>query len=219
MRTPAVGGIMATGRGEVHMDKIFFVDVDTQRDFMLPKGALYVPGAERIIPKLRRLFDFARKNEVRILSSADAHSADDPEFEEFPAHCIAGTDGQRKLDETLLPHPLVLKNNPIDRNLVDDLKKNLQIIVEKQTFDLLSNPVTGRLLQILPPRAIVFGVATEYCVQAACLGLRRNGIQTVLVGDAVRGLSPQTEKEALKKMREAGVEFTTLDVLLGAGNS
>ncbi|MBN2317803.1 MAG: cysteine hydrolase [Acidobacteria bacterium] len=201
------------------MDRIFFADIDTQRDFMLPKGALYVPGAERLIPKLKRLFDFAQKNEVHILSSTDTHSSGDPEFGQFPAHCIEGTEGQRKLEETLLPRPLILKNQAIDRNLVEDVRKYLQIIVEKQTFDVFSNPVTERLLRILPPRAIVFGVATEYCVQSACLGLRRNGVHTVLLRDAVRSLSPETEREALNNLLQAGVEFTTLDALLGAGTS
>ena len=184
---------------------------------MLPEGALYVPGAERILPKLRRLFDFARKNEIHVLSSVDAHAADDPEFAQFPAHCVLGTDGQRKLDETRMPHPLVLKNQPMDRSLAEDVRKYLQIIIEKQTFDVFSNPVTERLLRILPPRAIVFGVATEYCVQAACLGLRRNGVQTVMITDAVRAISAQKEKEALNALSQAGVEFTTLDALLGAG--
>ena len=199
------------------MDRLFFADIDTQRDFMLPKGTLYVPGAERLIPKLRRLFDFAKKNEIHILSSTDAHYPDDPEFEQFPSHCVEGTEGQKKLDETLLSHPLVLKNQPADRNLVEDVRKYLQIIVEKQTLDVFSNPVTERLLRILPPRAVVFGVSTEYCVQSACLGLRRNGVQTVLISDAVRALSLKTEKEALRNLREAGVEFVTLDTFLGAG--
>jgi nicotinamidase/pyrazinamidase len=73
------------------------------------------------------------------------------------------------------------------------------------------------LLRVLPPRAIVFGVATEYCVKMACLGLRRMSIQTVLVSDAVRALAPKTEKEAIEEMRKAGVEFITLDTLLGVG--
>jgi nicotinamidase/pyrazinamidase len=200
------------------VNKLFFVDIDTQRDFMLPEGALYVQGAERIIPKLRRLFDFARKNEIHILSSADAHSADDPEFSQFPAHCIKGTEGQRKLEETLLPRSLIIENRESGRNLAESIRKHLQIIVEKQTLDLFDNPAAGRLIRALPPRAVVFGVATEYCVQAACLGLRRNGIQTVVISDAVRALSVQTEKEALETMRRAGVEFTTLDALLGAGS-
>jgi nicotinamidase/pyrazinamidase len=197
------------------MNNLFFMDVDTQRDFMLPTGALYVPGAERIIPKLRRLFDFARKNAITILSSVDAHPAGDPEFQQFPPHCVQGSEGQRKLDETLLPRPLVLPNKPIDRNLLEAVRKHQQIIIEKQTLDMFSNPVSERLLRVLPPRAIVFGVATEYCVKFACLGLRRSGIHTALVSDAIRALAPKSEKESLQEMRSAGVELITLDTLLG----
>ena len=200
------------------MKNIFFLDVDTQRDFMLSTGALYVPGAERIIPKLRRLFDFAKKNEISVLSSADAHVKDDPEFGQFPPHCVQGTEGQRKLDETLLPRPLIFQNKLVDRNFSEVVRKHQQIIVEKQSLDLLSNPVAERLLRVLPPRAIVFGVTTEYCVKIACLGLRRMGIQAAVITDAVRALAPGTEKEALEEMQKAGVEFITLDTLLGANS-
>ncbi len=198
------------------MKTLFFLDVDTQRDFMLPTGALYVPGAERIIPKLRRLFDFARKNEITILSSADAHTANDPEFQQFPAHCIQGSEGQRKLDDTLLPRPMIFQNKPVDRNLLEVVRKHQQIIIEKQTLDLFTNPVAERMLRVLPPRAIVFGVTTEYCVKLACLGLHRFGVQTAVVSDATRALAPATEKKALEEMRQAGVEFITLETLMGA---
>jgi len=198
------------------MKNIFFLDVDTQRDFMLPTGALYVPGAERMIPKLRRLFDFARKNEITVLSTVDAHTPDDPEFQQFPPHCVQGSEGQRKLDETLLPRPLILPNKPVDRNLVEAVQKHQQIIIEKQTLDVFSNPVAERMLRVLPPRAIAFGVATEYCVKLECLGLRRLGVQTAVISDAIRALSPKGEKEALQEMRLAGVEFITLDQLMGA---
>lgn len=198
------------------MKNIFFLDVDTQRDFMLPSGTLYVPGAERMIPKLRRLFDFARKNEITVLSSVDAHTVDDPEFQQFPPHCIQGTEGQRKLDETLFPRPLILPNKPVDRNLMEAVRKHQQIIIEKQKLDVFSNPVMERLLRALPPRAIVFGVTTEYCVKDACLGLRRAGVQTAVVSDVVRALAAKTEKEAVEQMRKAGVEFITLETLVGA---
>jgi len=201
----------------MRMKNIFFVDVDTQRDFMFPSGALYVPGAERMIPKLRRLFDFARVNEISILSTVDAHVANDPEFQQFPAHCVQGTEGQRKLDDTLLPRPLIFQNKPVDRNLLDVVRKHQQIIIEKQKLDPLSNPVFERLLRVLPPHAIVFGVATEYCVKLASLGIRRMGVPVAVVTDAIRGLAPKTEKEAMEEMRAAGIEFISLETLMGAG--
>lgn len=198
------------------MKNIFFLDVDTQRDFILKSGALSVPGAEKIIIKFRKLFEFARKNQVSILSSVDAHIAEDPEFKQFPPHCVQGTEGQQKIDDTLLSRPLIFQNKSVDRNLIETVRKYQQIIIEKQTLDVFSNPMTERILRALPPRAIVFGVATEYCVRLACLGLRQRGVQTALVTDAIRAITPKGEIEALEEMRKAGVEFITLETLTGA---
>ena len=182
---------------------------------MIPGGALYVPGAERLIPKLIRILDFARKNSVSVLSSADAHGSNDPEFQEFPPHCITGTEGQRKIDATLLPRPFVFENKPADRNLVEIVKKHQQIIVQKQELDVFSNPVTEKLLRILPKHAIVFGVTTEYCVKLAVVGLRRLGIKVAVVVDAVQALEPRTGEAAIEEIRRLGVEFITTETLLG----
>jgi len=198
------------------MKSLFFMDIDTQRDFMLADGALYVPGAERIIPRLRRLFDFARKHGITIISSTDAHTPDDPEFRQFPPHCVQGTAGQRKIDETLLPRPVTIENRLVDRNLLELFQKNQQVIVQKQALDVFTNPMTERLLRALPQRAVVFGVTTEYCVKHACVGLRRLGIKTVLVTDAVCALSPAAGNGALAEMQQAGVEFVTTETLLTA---
>jgi len=197
------------------MKNLFFFDIDTQKDFMLKTGALYVPGAERIIPKLRRLFDFAAMNEISVISTMDTHKADDPEFTEFPPHCVKGTDGWRKLDDTLIPHPLIFSTKLVDMNLPDCVQKNRQIIVEKNTFDVFSNPIMERLTRALPPRAVVFGVATEYCVKKAVLGLRNLGVQTVVVNDAVRAIAKKTEKEAIDEMQAAGANFVPLANILG----
>jgi nicotinamidase/pyrazinamidase len=197
------------------MKTIFLLDVDTQRDFMLPGGALYVPGAERIIPKLRRLFDFARKNELFILSSTDAHVPNDPEFKDFPPHCVRGTEGQRKIDETLLPRPLTVENKPADRNWIETVRKYQQIIVQKQSLDLFTNPAVGKLIRALPPHAFVFGVTTEYCVKMAVLGLRKSGVKTVVISDAIAALGPESGEKAVEEMRRAGADFITTDTLMG----
>ena len=199
---------------EALMKNLFFFDIDTQNDFMLKTGALYVPGAERIVPKLRRLFDFAAKNEISVISTMDTHTADDPEFTEFPPHCVKGTAGWRKLDDTSFPRPLIFTATPVDRNLPDCVRKNRQIIVEKNTFDVFSNPVMERLTRALPPRAVVFGVATEYCVKKAVLGLLRLKIQTVVVDDAIRAIAPKTEKVAIEEMKSAGANFVPLPEIL-----
>ena len=196
------------------MSQVFVMDVDTQRDFMFPDGALYVKGAEKLIPRIRKVFDLAKRAAIPVLSSVDAHSADDPEFQQFPPHCIKGTSGQKKLEESRLPHALILENKPLDRNLVDLTRKHPQIIVEKQTFDAFGNPATSRLLRILPPRAMVLGVATEYCVKAAVMGLLERGVKTALLTDAVSPVNAAHGKEAIQQMRQAGVELLDTVMLL-----
>ena len=57
-----------------------FWEVDVQRDFMLPGGHLYVTGAEKLLPNIRRLTDAARQGRVFLVSHGCFHSPNDPEF-------------------------------------------------------------------------------------------------------------------------------------------
>ena len=82
--------------------KTVFVDVDTQIDFLFPAGALYVPGAERLLARCRATQSFCRRTRIPLISTADAHSENDPEFRTWPPHCVAGTAGQSKAPETLV---------------------------------------------------------------------------------------------------------------------
>lgn len=91
------------------------------------------------------------------------------------------------------------------------------IYFEKQSYDVFSNPVTEKVLEKARiKKAIVYGVATDYCVKAAVLGMQARGIQTYVVKDAIKGVSPETTKKALKEMTKAGAKFVkTSDVLEG----
>jgi nicotinamidase/pyrazinamidase len=82
--------------------KTVFFDIDTQCDFLLPAGALSVPGAARILPAVAQLNRWAAANGTVVVSTMDAHTENDPEFQIWPGHCVAGTLGQRKHESTLL---------------------------------------------------------------------------------------------------------------------
>jgi nicotinamidase/pyrazinamidase len=47
---------------------LVFWEVDTQKDFMLPGGKLYVPGAERLLPNIQKLTNAARQDRVFLVS-------------------------------------------------------------------------------------------------------------------------------------------------------
>ena len=64
--------------------KTVFIDVDTQLDFLYPAGALYVPGAERICPRSRTSTATPRAHGIPVVSTTDAHTENDPEFQSWP---------------------------------------------------------------------------------------------------------------------------------------
>ena len=152
--------------------KMVFIDVDTQVDFMLPNGRLYVPGAEKLIPTVERLRDLAQSQGIPIISSADAHATDDPEFQRWPPHCVRGTHGQLKVPASLLTRFLVVPQERQAPLTEEELSRYQQWILEKHELDLFTNPQADDLVNRLHPRiCVVYGVATEYCVRLAVKGL------------------------------------------------
>jgi nicotinamidase/pyrazinamidase len=186
--------------------KTVFFDVDTQLDFVYPAGSLYAPGAEEIVPALAKLTQFAKANQIQILSTADAHSEDDPEFEEWPPHCVVGTAGQQKCSATLaLPQPGILCSR--SRAAVPS---GLQIIIEKQHTDCFTNPNLLPLLASLKAeRYVVYGVVSEICVRQAALGLLQTGARVELVTDAIRHLNAEAYEIMLSEYQSAGGVLTT----------
>jgi nicotinamidase/pyrazinamidase len=178
--------------------KTVFFDIDTQIDFLFPAGALYAPGAEKIIGTVARLNHHAAKHGIPVISTMDAHSEDDPEFHDWPHHCVVDTMGQQKPASTLLEKRVVVPNSPSTVTLND------QILLEKQTFSALSNVNFGRLLDLLAAdRYVVYGVVTEVCVKFAAFGLLETGKRVEIVTDAVCAFDQEKGAKTL-------VEFTSL---------
>jgi nicotinamidase/pyrazinamidase len=193
-------------------EPLVFFDVDTQVDFMRSTGRLYVPGAEQIVPNLQRLMNWARANEVPVISSADAHSPDDPEFKIWPPHCVRGTPGQRRIPETQFPAPVVIPCQP--GAFRTPARWVGQFIVEKPTYSSEDNPNFDALLRALGTRRVVlFGVATEYCVRAHVLALRRRGFPVDVVVDAIQAVTEEDGRQALAEMAAASArKVTTVEV-------
>ena len=192
--------------------RVVFVDVDTQVDFMLPTGSLHVPGAERLIPNLARLMTWAREHNIPVLSTADAHARDDPEFAHWPPHCVVGTAGQQRIPETQLPAAVVVSNRP--GAFVTGTTWPAQIVIEKQDYCSTSNPNFDTIVKALGPRRfVVFGVATEFCIRAHALALKQRGLTVELVTDAIMPITEKGGRKAIEEMLAAGVlPITIADV-------
>jgi nicotinamidase/pyrazinamidase len=188
-----------------------FVDVDSQLDFLYPAGALYVPGAERVVPNIARLNRHAAAHATTVVSTMDAHTESDPEFHVWPRHCVAGTHGQRKAESTLLERRIVIPN----RECPLEIAGMQQIIIEKQNVDVFTARNLSRVLDLLvADRCVLYGVVTEICVLFAARGLLRARRQVVVVTDAIETLNPADSKRALDEIVAGGGTLArTADVL------
>lgn len=188
--------------------RVVLWEVDTQADFMLPEGKLYVPGAEKKIPNMRRLVGAAREGKVFLVSSVDAHASDDAEFQRFPAHCVQGTRGAAIVPELETAGAVHIRNSPTS-GIPANLSELQQVILEKQTLDVFDNPVTEKLLARFQEDCefIVFGVVTEFCVRLAAEGLLTRGRRAALVTDAVEALDPEKGRQTLADLTARGARL------------
>ncbi len=202
------------------MRRAILWDVDTQVDFMLPEGKLYVPGAEELLPAMARLVEYAKAAGIVHVASADDHELTDPEisyepdFEHtYPPHCLRGTPGAERVPETKQIDPLPLSEQALPAGrLAKLIAGRREILILKKHFDVFTNPSTEALIELLDPEEIVlFGVASDVCDDAAVQGMLRLGRRVRFVADAARGLDPKRVERCLAHWREQGVAFTSTD--------
>ena len=187
--------------------------VDMQRDFVLPGGKLYVPGAEKLLSKIEKLIEAARKGRCFLVSHGCFHAPDDPEFKMFPPHCVKGTPGSEYVEQALTDKVVRVGNH---NELPNDFLEHKQVLLEKQTLDIFESRHAARLVEQLPRDAefLVFGVVTEYCVRLAAKGLLERGRKVTVVEDAIETLNPAEGQRTLKELRELGAKFTTAEKAL-----
>jgi nicotinamidase/pyrazinamidase len=100
------------------------------------------------------------------------------------------------------------------------------VYFEKEVYSLFANPNAAAVLDARCPPGpvtfVVFGVATDYCVRAAALGLLdwargragREGSTVTVCTDAVAAVTPDGGREALRALQTAGVRLATVDEVL-----
>jgi nicotinamidase/pyrazinamidase len=216
-----------------------YIDVDTQVDFCAPDGALFVGGAPAAMPQCARLVRAAVAEGAPLLGSVDSHAHDAWEFAgngrvgpagedpRFPPHCVKGTAGWLKLPETLPVRFFFVPVVP-DPDAAARVPANTQAVYfEKEVYSLFANPNAAAVLDARIPSGpvefVVFGVATDYCVRAAALGLvgwigerpGRAGSRVCVALDAVAAVTEAGGEAALGALREAGVSLRRTSELLG----
>ncbi len=168
-----------------------FVDVDTLGDFF-EGGALPVPDADEIRPTLEKITKFAKSQKIPVLKFNDSHDGTEPEMKAnggpFPRHCMIDTEGAASIRETSCKNALIF---------------------EKQTYDafdtkLGNKKIDGWLKENKVTEAWVYGVATDWCIKAAVLGLLKRGIRVYVFKNAIKGIDEKASKQAIDEMKKAG---------------
>jgi nicotinamidase/pyrazinamidase len=194
-----------------------FWEVDVQRDFVLPGGNLYVPGAEKLLTNIRRLTDAARQGKVFLVSHGDFHPENDPEFKIFPPHCVKCTPGSDLVPEALTERVVRVENNAAAK-IPSDFMSYQQILLEKQTLSIFESLHADDLVKRLGTQAefVVFGVVTEYCVSFAVKGLLERGRRVAVVQDAIETLNPKEGQKTIAEWQQLGARLITTDQALSA---
>jgi nicotinamidase/pyrazinamidase len=193
-------------------------DVDTQVDFVHADGKLAVPDAVEAVPAMERLVRAAREAGIAHVASADDHELTDgeisetPDFETtYPPHCLRGTRGAAKIDETTQEDPVPLALTFVREHWL----RGREFLLLKKSFDVFTNPNAEALLDRLDPEEIVlFGVATDVCNDAAIRGLLARGRRVTFVEEASRGLDEGRTARCTTAWRETGVRFASVDEVL-----
>ena len=209
------------------------IDVDVQRDFCEAGGALVVPGSPNGV--FRRLTAWAVSRGVPIVGSVDSHAWDAWEFASsgrkgpageqpnFPDHCVKGTEGWLKVLGTLPPRFRFVPNVASEPRpgWLEELAREVLsgatqgVYFEKEVYSLFANPLAEAFLRALigaagtAPELLVYGVATDYCVRAAALGLAERGYRVTVLTDAIAGITPEGSRAALAEAEAAGVALAT----------
>src|SRR5260370_24535914 len=179
---------------------------------MLSGGKVYVPGAEKLLPNIRKLTNAARGGEVFLVSHGDFHPANDPEFKHFPPHCLKGTAGAELVPEALTDN-FVRVENDANAKLPEDLFKYRQIVLEKQTLDIFETRHADELVERLGNAAefVVFGVVTEYCVSLAVKGLLKRKRRVAGVRDSIENFAPAVVNGTLLELQNLVAKLVTTD--------
>ncbi len=157
--------------------------IDMLNDFIEDGGALLVPGAKRIVPRIAEIIAEARRQGVPVIYVTDTHREDDHEFRYWPPHAISGTWGGEVVGE-LAPQPG-------------------DYIVPKRRYSAFFGTDLDNYLRELGIKTVYLtGVLTNICVYATALDASMRNYNVKVFRDAVASLSEETDHFVFRQLEE-----------------
>lgn len=190
------------------IEKTQLMVIDVQNDFINPSGALYVPNAETLKPKIADAITKAKESGIGVIFTQDCHDGEEPEMKNngglFPLHCINGTEGQK--------------------NITEATPDNFNRVFLKRCYDVFDKKLGNKRIEYWLKddvnKIIMCGLVGNICLEAAAIGLRKLNIEVVVLEDVVvwmdleKGIfsngEPDNKEKSIQRMKDAGVNFSTL---------
>lgn len=181
--------------------------VDVQNDFADPKGSLYVSGGEDTVPFINEQIATAVDAGATIAYTQDWHPESTPHFAKdggvWPVHCVGDTWGSElhpdlaEIDGAIRVRKGTSGEDGYSGFTVRDPESG------GETPTGLEEALRERGIR----RAVVLGLATDYCVKSTALDAAASGFETALLADGIRAvnLNPGDGARAIAEMVGAGV--------------
>lgn len=182
--------------------------VDVQNDFC-PGGALAVPEGDQVVPVLSEYAARFEKRAQPVYASRDWHPSKTRHFKDqggpWPSHCVQDTQGAAFHPQLKLPQgaEVVTKGtDPEDHGYS-----------AFEAADSAGRPLATSLEEKGVQHLYVGGLATDYCVKASVLDGLKQGLDVVLLLDAIKGIDvqPGDMARSLDQMIRAGARTATLE--------
>jgi nicotinamidase/pyrazinamidase len=171
--------------------------VDVQKDFC-PGGLLPITKGDEVVPVFNHWITASMDTGIPIYASRDWHPVRHISFSEkggpWPPHCIQDSDGAKFHPDLRLPDSVI----KVTKGVRFDQDQNSAFDQTGLAFQLHKDKIK---------RLWIGGLAEDVCVLATVLDARKEGFDVFLIKEATRPVKAEGGKDALEKMKNAGVKI------------
>lgn len=163
------------------MKSTAIIIVDMINDFVTGKFGSH--RAVTIVRNIRRVLDFAKKKELKVIYIQDCHKKGDFELAIWGPHALCGSAASKTVKE-LAP-------------------EKGDILLRKNTYSSFFNTDLERILKKLKIREVVImGTSTDICVQHTAADAFFRGFKVIVLRDCVTSIDAKTHNSSLKYMQK-----------------
>ena len=154
---------------------------DMINDFVDPKGKLYVPGIDVIVPRIAQLIEEARTSGVPVIYINDSHDPDDEEFKQWGEHAIAGTKGTEVVPKLAPAH-------------------GDHVLTKKRYSAFYGTGLDEQLKELGVEHLVITGTVTNICVFVSAIEGLMRGYRVTVPADAAHALTEKDHEMALDQI-------------------